>query len=300
MTEREDTHPSTAESKTPMESEKVSLQPSKTLLRQTRESTGIHLATLAVTLKVPVARLEALEAGRYEELPDPTFARALAKSVCKVLKVDPEPILATLPSAHVADLGPSATAISTPMPVTREGAIMGSGESMVRVPSAVLVAAVLMTLAVTLWFLLPERIIQSPAESSVAAPSLGASPHPLAELTTASGAEDASAEAPTSEVSVALTEADSSTSNNSLAPTPLAEGLVQIVASDTVWIEVVGSSGRVLAQRSLETQESVAFSNDLPLSVVIGRADVAEVRVRDQAFDLQPWTRGNVARFEVQ
>jgi cytoskeleton protein RodZ len=272
------------------------------LLRQARERKGVHLATLAVTLKVPVARLEALEAGRYQDLPDPTFARALAKSVCKVLKEDPEPILASLPSAHVADLGPTATAISTPMPVSREGAIMGSGESMVRVPSAVLAAVILMALAIVLWFLLPERTITQVVEPT-SAPLLlapAASDEQVESSNDADAPEgvdesvqqapqEASAAAPSTASEVAVT-----------AGTDWAPGVFQVKARDTVWVQIVGASGRVLLQRSLEAQESVAFSSDLPLSVVVGRADEVMVKVRDQDLDLQPWTRGNVARFEVQ
>ena len=42
-------------------------------------------------IQAPEFSEEALEAGRYHELPDTTFARALAKTVCRVLKIDPEP-----------------------------------------------------------------------------------------------------------------------------------------------------------------------------------------------------------------
>ena len=53
------------------------------LLREAREAAGLHIAALAAALKVPVKKLEALEAGRYDELPDLTFARALASSACQ-------------------------------------------------------------------------------------------------------------------------------------------------------------------------------------------------------------------------
>ncbi len=66
-------------------------------LRRARESRGLHIAALAATLKVPQSKLEALEADRYAELPDATFARALARSMCRALKVEAEPILAMLP-----------------------------------------------------------------------------------------------------------------------------------------------------------------------------------------------------------
>ncbi|SEL55828.1 cytoskeleton protein RodZ [Roseateles sp. YR242] len=66
-------------------------------LRRAREARGLHIAALAATLKVPQSKLEALEADRYHELPDATFARALARSMCRVLKIDAEPVLAMLP-----------------------------------------------------------------------------------------------------------------------------------------------------------------------------------------------------------
>lgn len=245
------------------------------LLRQARERVGMHLAAVAVMLKVPVARLEALEAGRYHELPDPTFVRALAKSVCKVLKVDPEPILASLPAAYVADLGPTPTAISEPMPLSRAGKMMSPSESMVRIPSAVLIAAGLSLFAVALWLWLPERVVEQPVDHSTAQSST----MPVIETETA-----------------AVSQAEPAPINGP----KLLDGVVQILALDTSWIEVTGASGRVLMQRSLEPQESVAFSSDLPLSMVIGRADQVNVFVRGETMDLQPWTRANVARFEVR
>lgn len=69
------------------------------LLRQARESAGIHVAALAVALKVPVRQIEALERGHFDRLPDPTFVRALAGSLCRHLRIDPKPILAQLPQA---------------------------------------------------------------------------------------------------------------------------------------------------------------------------------------------------------
>ena len=69
------------------------------LLRQAREQAGVHVAALAVAIKVPVRQLEALEQDRLDLLPDHTFARALAASVCRHLKADAAPILAALPQS---------------------------------------------------------------------------------------------------------------------------------------------------------------------------------------------------------
>ena len=70
------------------------------LLRDAREAQGLHVAALAVSLKVPVRQIEALEADRLDQLPDTVFARALAGSVCRQLKIDPQPVLARLPQSE--------------------------------------------------------------------------------------------------------------------------------------------------------------------------------------------------------
>lgn len=71
-----------------------------TLLREAREAQGLHVAAVAVALKVPVRQIEALEDDRLDQLPDVVFARALAASVCRQLKIDPQPVLARLPQGQ--------------------------------------------------------------------------------------------------------------------------------------------------------------------------------------------------------
>ena len=69
------------------------------LLRQAREAAGLHPEALAVALKVPVHQIEGLEEDRLDVLPDTVFARALAASLCRHLKIDPQPVLARMPQA---------------------------------------------------------------------------------------------------------------------------------------------------------------------------------------------------------
>ncbi|MNY56065.1 hypothetical protein D3C86_1921060 [compost metagenome] len=55
-----------------------------------------------------------------------------------------------------------------------------------------------------------------------------------------------------------------------------------------------------MLQRNLAAAETVSVSGAVPMSVVIGRADVTEVFVRGKPFDLAAVSRENVARFEVK
>jgi len=67
------------------------------LLRDAREKQGLHIAALAAAIKVSQRKLEMLEGDRFDELPDATFTRALAQTVCRALKTDPLPVMRLLP-----------------------------------------------------------------------------------------------------------------------------------------------------------------------------------------------------------
>jgi cytoskeleton protein RodZ len=67
------------------------------ILRAAREKSGMHLAVLSVNLKVNIKQLEALEADQYGKLMEPVFARALAAKICRILKIDAEPVLSLMP-----------------------------------------------------------------------------------------------------------------------------------------------------------------------------------------------------------
>ena len=279
-------------------------------LREAREQAGLHLVALAAMLKVPVQRLEALEAGRYDELPDMTFARALASSVCRVLKIDPQPVLAALPGAASSRLGEPVGSLSTPMPAS--GRIpfsqpsAGTGER--RVSWVQALALLVVVVAVTLWFLLPERS-NPPAVTTVEAPgAVPAQAEPLVPAPVVIEAPTVAVPtpvvAPPQSVSTVAPDlavsAPQATSTEATAPATPVGGVVQLKATQASWVQVTGASGRVLVQRGLQPGEQVAFSTDLPLAVVIGRADGVEVTVRGTGLDLVPVTRNNVARFEVK
>jgi cytoskeleton protein RodZ len=69
------------------------------LIKRAREQAGVHIAAMAVNLKVSVKQLEALEADDFDKLSEPVFARALAAKVCRLLKMDAAPVLALMPAA---------------------------------------------------------------------------------------------------------------------------------------------------------------------------------------------------------
>jgi cytoskeleton protein RodZ len=90
-------------------------------LRVAREAQGLTLEGLAANIKVAPAKLEALEQGRYDQLPDASFTRALAMTVCRSLKLDPAGVLAALPAASPVSLATGKPPLNQPFKESRGG-----------------------------------------------------------------------------------------------------------------------------------------------------------------------------------
>lgn len=83
------------------------------LLRVARETAGVHIAALAGALKVPVSKLEALESDNFSALSDAVFARALASSICRILDLDPVPVLKLMPKNQSPSFSVASSDINT-------------------------------------------------------------------------------------------------------------------------------------------------------------------------------------------
>lgn len=282
------------------------------LLRQTREAAGLHIAALAAALKVPVKKLEALEAGRYDELPDLTFARALASSACRQLKIDPVRVLEQIPGAVQPVLGDVPSRLNAPFQAAGEGA----GEGALAVLSRPVVWGVLLLLLAALavalvpagWLdrareslpSLPEAadVVPTAPDTAVMPPEPAQDGISLSMTPTPALAPD---EAPAEAAAPATTEpaAEAATATTS-ASTATSGSLLSIRATGESWIEVINGSGSQVMQRVLKPGDVVDFSTSPPYSVVVGRADAVQVLVRGKPLDVLPYARNNVARFEAK
>ncbi len=293
------------------------------LLRAAREAAGLHIAALAAALKVPVKKLEALEAGRYSELPDLTFARALASSACRHLKVDPAPILEQIPQGGIPELGGSRHAINAPFQPAHDPAPINPLSWLSR--PALLAAIVLLLGALVIVFLpRAEESAQEPAQAEAGnvvtpleqpvEPVAAVEPEPVQEPAAAGapvapptgGATPAAPVAAPAPVSASPAAAPAVAAVPPVAPAaaapaaPASGSLLTIAATGESWVEVVNGSGSVVIQRVLQAGDAVDFSSAPPYTVVLGRAEVAQVTVRGKPFDVTRYARNNVARFEVK
>lgn len=118
-----------------------------TLLRQAREEKQMSVQTLASALKVPVYKLQALEEDRWEQLTDSVFTRSLALSVCRVLRIPSEPILARLPKLEGAKLSTNPEGINAPFKEKSLRSLMSPSQEPASGKAVKVVLALLIALA---------------------------------------------------------------------------------------------------------------------------------------------------------
>lgn len=281
------------------------------MLREAREGHGLHIDVVAAALKVPTQKLQALEDDNIEALPDPVFARALAASVCRALRVDPAPVLAKLPGAlrpGLADADrPLSGSFRSGAPRTRGGTGGTPSRALL-----VVVALLLAGAAALVW--LPSGAFEQLGQwvSGFTAGDRSASASDTAAVpqgdVPAGTVVEPVALPPPSEVPAAPAEAASSAVVASAAAAASAPAAASVggnalvfAATAESWITVTDATGKSLLRRTVTPGETVGVNGTLPLSVVVGRAAGVTVQVKGKPFDLTPLARsGGVARFEVK
>lgn len=288
------------------------------LLRQAREAAGLHVSTLAANLKVPVRKLEALEEDRYDLLPDAVFVRALASSVCRTLKVDPQPILERLPQTPHPRLAQDRDGINAPF---RPAGDVPRGGWLDQVSRPVVLAVALLLVGALVVVLLPAREDLSEQAQTAADPAMP--PGTQSDVTAGpaeAGAESASAAtavaiapaaatAGSAPVATALAAARPASAALAAASAPAAaasaplpgDGIVAFrTTGGSSWVSVTDARGHSVLRRLMEPGETASASGALPLSVTVGNMSATEVQVRGQPFNMGSVARDNVARFEVK
>lgn len=277
------------------------------LLREARERQGLHIAALAASIKVTPKKLEMLEADRFDALPDATFTRALAQTVCRALKIDSAAVMKLLPPPSGHRLEQVGEGLNAPFR-DRTGTLVQRDWSGLTVSPAFWITALILMAAAVVFFLpsgLTSRIASraTPASSParVAVDDSASQPPPtfIAAPTVALPlASESSASAALTALAVAANPAASEAAG---APIEAAvTGLLQVRTSAESWVEISDARGQPLLARLLRAGETIGIDGTPPLRVRIGNASATRLTYRGQPTDLAAFTRDNVARLELK
>lgn len=286
------------------------------LLRQARQAQGVALGDLAATLKVPVEKLQALEDEDWQRLPDVVFLRALAQTICRTLHLEAAPVLALLPQQKVTALAPQG-GLNAPMRERGVPSILATKTQHSPWPWVVLLLIVLGGGGyLGVQWMAPEWV--RGVSTTVPAPSdpVGDSP-----LFSPAGPEESdggnmgdgaqAGEVPAVQAAALMQPAlpeEEGAQPGFAAPAaePAAQAaasvspVLRITAKGATWVQVLDAQQRLLIEKILQDGEVFSTSAPKPLTVAVGKADLATVEVNGAPFDLQAVARSNVARFEVK
>ncbi|MBP6293143.1 MAG: helix-turn-helix domain-containing protein [Comamonas sp.] len=295
------------------------------LLRQARQAQGVALGDLAATLKVPVEKLQALEDEDWQRLPDVVFLRALAQTICRTLHLEAAPVLALLPQQKVTALAPQG-GLNAPMRERGVPSILATNTKHSPWPWVVLLLIVLGGGGyLGVQWMAPEWV--RGVSTTVSAPSDPAGDSPLFSPAVPEEGDGGgmgnmgdvaqAGEVPTVQAAALMQPAlpeEEGAQPGFAAPAPAAEPaaapaaqaaasvspVLRITAKGATWVQVLDAQQRLLIEKILQDGEVFSTSAPKPLTVAVGKADLATVEVNGAPFDVQAVARSNVARFEVK
>lgn len=270
------------------------------LLGAARRKQGLHIVSLAAQLKVSPARLEALEADRWQDLPDPTHARALATSVCRVLGIDAAPVLAGMPKGAGAALERVSAGLNEPVR-SGDGWPANAGRWL-------LLGLLLLALAAALrwWPTAPVVAVSESAADASAPLEVPAPQVPPAQQAVEAPATDGSAAAASVASAAAAgggaAVAPAASVPASQAAAPVAGGSVlEIeVGAGASWVSVTDAAGQSLASKLLQAGERLSLQPRAPVRVILGNAPAVRLSWRGEPQPLDAYQATRVAKLELK
>lgn len=281
-------------------------------LRRTREAQGLSISEVANALKLNPRQIEALESGRFAQLPGLAFTRGFLRNYARLLKIDAAPLLAGLQAPDTGEpmeLAPASNAHGD-MPQ------IGRGRFRRSVIPGVLAALALFGIVVAGWYYdtlrkkpAEELALPAPdAEQAVAAGEQpGAQPTPPVAEPVAKADEAAAVPAvvaaPTAAVGIPVPVSPSITEPAPVNPVaPAAEAgrdrLVFQFAQDA-WVEVKDKSGKVVFSRLGKAGSQEVFDISAPVALVIGNARNVKLQRNGTAVDIPTPGKVTVGRLKL-
>ena len=263
-----------------------------------RVERGMSLEEVARHLKFSARQIEALEFDDYAALPGSTIVRGMVRSYSRLLKIDPEPLLADV-RARLTPVPHSDTPLNMSVPFP---ASSGTGR-----PYYWMIGGVLLLLGL---FVGAERLSGGSGASPANAPSTSTSTPVLSGVppTTELGRPIAgSANAPEPAAAAggasagAPTIAPATPSALELPVAALPPGVKRIVLKfeRDSWVEVKGAGGRVLMNQVNPAGSEKTIEGNAPFNLVIGAAGGVRLSYNNEPVELAPHIRVDVARLTL-
>jgi cytoskeleton protein RodZ len=267
---------------------------------------GLSIDAVAQQLKLAPRQVKALENDDYAQLPGRTFVRGFMRNYARLVRLDPDAVLASLPEAGMApsfdhsSLAPTTRGMGE-MPADLHGK---SGSARWAIPMALVT---IIAIAILYEFARPlaeygkatmpdKNAALTSAPSAPSAPTSGAPSAPDVTPTAAAQPPAGDPAAPGGTAGSKAPRGETvATPSASSADTPLV-----FAFRGTSWIEVKDAKGAVVLSTIGYPGAMHAVSGTAPFEVVLGNAEAVTVTWRGTPFDSTPYVKQNVAKFSIK
>ena len=268
-------------------------------LARARAALGFSLADVAQQLKFAARQIEALEQGRYAQLPTGAFARGMVRAYARLLKLDPEPLVQRIAERTATpDNAAAVASVRRPIPIT-------DSARRTNLIYAAMSLAILLVIAGVVFEWQRERsgaarltfvpaAAQAPAQAPQDAPQLVSSAVSVSAMSVSPGAIAVPQAAPVVAAAAPASPAAS-------AQGPAAEGIRRIFLKfeRESWVEIRGRGDKLLLSRLNAGGTEQAVEGRPPFSLIIGNAQHVRLSYDDKPVDLAPHVKVEVARFTL-
>ena len=257
-------------------------------LREARERLGWSVADVESRLKFASRQIEALEADNFTRLPDIFFVRRFVRTYAKLLQLDPDPLLAALPTApaqpslHTANI-----AIEVPFPntsATRRLKIIWLAAGLV----AVTIALVLFT-----WLTRSKPIAPLATVETIELPAVMPAPASVVLAVPSPGAPGALVVPPETPATAKIIKTELSSESKQSAS-------IRLAFDADSWVKVTDNHGKILLSQNNSSGSEQHLKGKPPFSVIIGNISGVHLYYQGRLVELAPFSNGEIARLTLE
>lgn len=249
-----------------------------------REAKRLSVGDAAYALKVHTRVIEALEAGRWSDLPGRAFAVGILRAYGRLLDVSVDGLVETIPGAAPVTKRGSLSTASPSKPAAPRS--RRDRESQRQANRTLKFGAVMVLLAVVLAYAVPSQLWE---DATAAAQSMIGRLLGRADPAVAENSEQPPL--PTSTESVATT-----TSGAAEQQAATGTGTLELRFSAPAWVEVRDHTGRIIYSQLNAAGSTQFITGAAPLDVMVGNAKQVQARWRDEPVKLDKLSGDDVAR----